>query len=159
MYVQRQCSAIMIPGDDTSAAAKGMGSKLFDASDTYPSNILVVDDAGLSAGAVEIAAAGSQALPLPAGYVAAQWLGIFIECEAIAKVVVVSSAHTTSTHLVKADSTIPGICQYMDTGVTSITLTNNGSATATFKYFLFQYPEDLDANASWRSGSQTTGTL
>ncbi len=161
MFIQRQCSTILIPGDDTSASAQGMAEKLYDSSDTYPANIMVVVDNKYTAGEISIAASGSQDLPLPGGggYATGKWCGIFITCDANAKIVTASADHATSTHLVKAWTNSEGVACYMDTGVTSITVTNTSSVTALTRYFIFQYPDDLDDNDAWRSGSQTTGIL
>lgn len=160
MFIQRQCSSIVIPGDDTSASAQGMAEKVYDSSDTYPANIMVVVDNKLTSGEISIAALGSQDLPLPSGgYATGTWCSIFISCDAIAKIVTASADHATSTQLIKAWTNSEGLCVYMDTGVTTITVTNLGSAAAITRYFIFQYPEDLDDNDAWRSGSQTTGIL
>lgn len=155
---QRQISFTVVTGDQTVASAVGMTGVVNDFADTYPSNILSLDSDSISTGETTIAASGSQALPLPQGYASTQYLFIALSTNgATAKVAVVSPDHTTSTHLVKCGTALEGVAIYMDT-VTSITVTNtSGSATLTVRWFLAQYPEDLDDQDSWLFGAQSTG--
>lgn len=162
LYVQRQLSAFVIPGGGSTmtASSAGVGDVLLDMSDTYPGNIMSVDDGNSSTGEVTIAASASQVLRLPAGYVSTHYLGIMISTTQKAKVVIVSPDHATGTQLVMAGtaSAEEGFYSSQDT-VTSITVTNVSASSAIVRFFLWTYPADITESSAWRSGTQTTGVL
>lgn len=163
LYVQRCLAMQVLPGGGAAMtpSSAGFWQVLHDFSDALPYNIMAAGNGNSSTGEVTIAASGSQVLRLPENYVNTQYLGILLSASASVKVAIASPDHTTGTQLLKAGtaSDEEAFFSSQDT-VNSITVTNlSGSATVTVRYFLWTYPADLTDPGSWRTGSQTTGTL
>lgn len=161
MYIQRQISAFLGNGTDIDPVQYGIADRLWTEQDVYPAKIQIISDGGVIADQISVAASGGTAtLPLPQAHVAAtSKLAFFLTTDHTVKVTIARPDSTTSVLLVRAGTSSDSPGAYAFTGlVTSILVTNAGTAAAIINYFCWDYPADITVGSAWRDGAQTTGT-
>ena len=155
MHVQRQFGVQVVKGTETDILTNV--SYLWQLTDNNPRYVLNIDPGQFTQGTVEIAASGSYAIQLPDAYDSAERLFVFLKTDKTIKAVTVSPVDPTSTVLIYAGAGDGQEGVFTTCGrVTSITLSNPQTATATVEYFLFQLPPIAYA-AAFRDGNIATG--
>jgi len=160
-YVQRQVSGTLCVGDYSTMAQFDPSKNLWSQTDVVPTTIMKIGNGKTSSGVLTLpATTGTATVPLPQNYDTAQRLAVTIYSDKIIKVTTVSSAHTTSVGLIRpgASPDQKGMMSWVGR-VTSITLANVQSTAATVTYMMWEYPEDIENQSAWRTGSQTTGVI
>jgi hypothetical protein len=159
MFLLRQISARLLDGEqETVGSSRNIQLRV---NDVLPSTILRLEDGDCKSESVVLNASDTYAVPLPQNYASTDLLQVFLKTNVVIKVTVVSPDEGTSNYLVKGtegttDGEHEGILCFTGT-VTSITITiPSGSNDAQVDFAMFKLP-DLTLNASYRSGSQTTG--
>lgn len=157
MYIQRQFGADVVTGDDTDLVTSTISNYVWQLTDTNQRYVLVIDPGKYVQGTIDLAASASYSIQLPNTYDSANRLFVMIRSDLTIKVVTVSPFDPTSTFLVRAGVEAGQDGIYSSQGrVTSITVSNPQSETATVEYFLFEQP-DLSLADSFRDGQIATG--
>lgn len=166
-FIQRQITGTVGIGDYTTMAQFDPSKNVWSLNDVRPTTIMKIDPGKHSSGVLTIpATTGTATVPLPESYDTANRLAVFIFSNTIIKCVTVSPAHSTSSVLIKPSAASNanssneqrGILNWIGR-VTSITLSNVQSVAATVQYMMWEYPTDISASTTWRSGAQTTGVI
>lgn len=154
-FARRQFGLTVAQGDvDTLLEAMGT-TPYYQSNDVNPRMVLRLEDGGYAGYQTQIAAAGSYTVQLPNTYTSASRLFFAMSTSQTAKVVVVSPDHSTSTVLVSAIGTSPGVFSWTGT-VTSITVSVPGASASTFSYMAWTLP-DISLSSGWRQGQQSSG--
>lgn len=144
MFNFRQFSFVGANGD---VGTTEFSQPFYQSFDVNP-NVKLKTDAGKNAGdVIYLAAAGSATVQLPINYDTANRLFLEILSEGICKIVVTSAEHSTSTALIKGESSArPGFystCQRVST----ITLSNPTATGFNVQVSMFELPDLTDSDS------------